>query len=194
MSLLRRGGEGEEMNGRRYLAIVATLTACSSPITEAVVYVDADPGLRRGDHRLCMRVANPATGDLDIEKCRDTTAFEWPAALPVHLTGSSDREEFDFEAELFDGSVRLAVARGRVRFDPGHRRSLSLLLTTECGVSCADDTTCIGGVCEPSCFDLRSLGREAPSRPTPCAVLSDAGAGRRDASSDAEPGAPLDGG
>ncbi len=172
------------------LAMCAPLLACQGGPTEALIQVDADGALRAGGHRLCMRVRDATGSSLDGEVCLDDGEFTWPATLPVHRRPSSTREEFLFEAELLDGSSRVAVARARVRFRPGQTGELRLTLSAACAGACGDGTTCVMGACEPACFELSAPGAGAsPSLPVECWTATDAGVadGGLDASSDAGP-------
>ncbi|NOY93482.1 MAG: hypothetical protein GXP55_20045 [Deltaproteobacteria bacterium] len=163
------------------------LSACQS-VTEALVRVDADDTLKAGDYRLCMRVRDPIDGSLDGETCLDAADFAWPATMPVHRTGSSARQEFAFEAELLDGTTRVAVARARARFVPDKSRELRLFLSTSCGGSCTQGTTCVAGRCEPACFELSVRGDPSSSTPIPCAAAADAGVDAALDGGDAGPG------
>jgi hypothetical protein len=142
-------------------------TSCgedSGGVTQTVVIVDAEPGVRAATRVLVIEVNSLGADGPERVKERTLRAedgeLEWPWLLGLVPKDDDATREFEVVAtarDADDGFV--AQARARSGFVKGEKRALMLLLQDACiGVDgCADDETCHDGECADAYVDPLSL-------------------------------------
>ena len=159
----------------------AAMGGCNvgDPITEIFVRVDSDLVVR-GDQPVPCSSAG-LCGEIRIVKL--DILLEPPAAPRTGFTaivheqrrghvnppvswGIVARSDRELEIEVvargythgFEGETPLVEQRARLFFVPDHIKTLCLALDGEClGRPCAAGSTCVGGLCVPSCIDSAVL-------------------------------------
>jgi hypothetical protein len=189
-----RSAAGPRWSWLRWLAATALValasTGCGSdPLTQVVVRIEADPGIRQQATMVRVRVwGAPAGGELDQRLVRilgESGPVPWPIQMPLApLRGDASRT-FQVEAvALDDEGAPVTRARARSGYVEGDSRLLVLTLTRACqDVECPMDETCAGGECLDAFQAPESLPPYVPGRPD--ASVGDGG--RHD-------GASMDGG
>jgi hypothetical protein len=153
------------------LALCATIGCGTDPLTEVLVSIDAEPGLRGGTETLEVRVLDHE-GVAVLDQSRDVSVDMLPVSLPLVPRDGDAARTFVVEATLLDPSGAI-LARGRARggYEAEEVREGLLCLEDSCqGVLCGDTTsdclpggeclTCRGpdGTCEDALLETFALG------------------------------------
>lgn len=170
-------------------AAALVLAACSTPPTQVVVQLVADPAIEAESARVAVEVVSPG-GELTrrIAERGETPDHEWPFRVVI-VPARADSDRFLVTAEVFDaGGASLGVQRAHAQFFRGQTRYVRLRFTDGCrDVRCQERQTCADGACASACVEPTRDPETAPSM-GPCLQtrpLMDAGA--------SDGGLPLDG-
>ena len=147
------------------LAALVFTVGCTDSVTQVIVFIDAEPGVRAESDALRIKVdGRDGIDGKSVNKLDERVkgeALTWPLKLALAPAKDDPERVFWVEASALDGARAVASARLVSGYVEGETRYVKLVIEDECqGVTCADmDDTCHAGGCVPAYCNPRTLGK-----------------------------------
>ncbi len=148
--------------------VLVALAGCSESVTQVIVLIDAEPGIREDATALQVRVeGRDSRSDEGVVKLDApvilTDNQRWPVRLAMRPLKDDVTRVFAVEVLARDGNTTIATARIVSGYVEGQVRYAKLLLEDACrGMACnaRPDETCRGGMCVIAYVDPQKLSKD----------------------------------